>query len=281
MVNQLQKYLVQNRFQMREEENYIEINRENWNGRVDSHLKSDFYNVEGFVNGENSLNSIELDLLGDLKGKSVLHLQCHFGQDSIQMSRMGAKVTGVDLSDEAINAAKELTERCTQDTNFICCDLFDLPNHLNEEFDLVFASYGTIGWLPDIERWGTLVGKYLKKGGRFVFAEFHPTVWMFDEDFKSVAYNYFKSDAIVENEQGTYADKEADFVNTSVSWNHSLSSVVTTLLNNGLEIEVLQEFDYSPYNCFSGTIKVAERKYRIESMGNKLPMVYAIKATKK
>lgn len=265
---------------MKPEEEYIEVNKASWNKRTAAHLTSDFYDVDGFLNGRNPLNDIELNLLGDIKGKSILHLQCHFGQDTIQFSKMGAQATGVDLSDAAINAGVDLAKKLNQDTKFICCDLFDLPNHLHQKFDVVFTSYGTIGWLPDIEKWGALVSRYLKKGGQFIMADFHPTLWMFDDDFKKVHYNYFKADAIVETNQGTYADREADFEKTSISWNHSMSSIITALINNGLQIEKMQEFDYSPYDCFSGTIKVAERKYRIENMGNKLPMVYAIAAKK-
>jgi len=88
--------------------NYIEINRASWNKRIESHLKSEFYDLEGFLNGKTSLNEIELNLLGDIKGKSILHLQCHFGQDSISLSRLGADVTGIDFSDKAIVSAKKL-----------------------------------------------------------------------------------------------------------------------------------------------------------------------------
>lgn len=142
--------------------NYIEINKQSWNNRVDAHLKSEFYDVTGFLNGNSSLNSIELELLGDVKGKSILHLQCHFGQDSISLARLGAKVTSVDLSDKAIENGKTLAKQTSADVNFICCDVYDLPHHLTEQFDMVFTSYGTIGWLPDLDKWASLISRYLK-----------------------------------------------------------------------------------------------------------------------
>jgi len=134
---------------MNTENNYIEVNRNSWNNRTESHLKSEFYDLEGFLNGKNSLNEIELNLLGDIKGKTILHLQCHFGQDTISLSRLGAEVTGIDLSDKAIESAKQIAKNTTSNVKFICCDIYDLPNHLKEKFDVVFTSYGTIGWLPD------------------------------------------------------------------------------------------------------------------------------------
>ena len=139
---------------MKKENNYIEINRQSWNNRIDTHLKSEFYDLEKFIKGKNSLNSIELELLGDLSGKTILHLQCHFGQDTISLSRLGAEVTGVDLSDKAVESAKQIAKQTKSNTTFICCDIYDLPNYLDKQFDIVFASYGTIGWLPDLKPWG-------------------------------------------------------------------------------------------------------------------------------
>ncbi|WP_341832519.1 class I SAM-dependent methyltransferase [Sphingobacterium thalpophilum] len=139
------------------EENYIAINKHSWNNRTDTHLKSDFYNLAGFLKGETSLNSIELALLGDISGKKILHLQCHFGQDTISLSRLGAKITGVDLSDKAIESAREIAKETNADVQFICCDLYELENHLDGQFDLVFTSYGTITWLPDLDKWGKII----------------------------------------------------------------------------------------------------------------------------
>lgn len=266
---------------MSKENNYIEINRASWNNRTDSHLNSDFYDVANFIKGKSSLNSIELELLGELKGKSVLHLQCHFGQDSISLNRLGAKVTGVDLADKAIESAKQLAIQTHSDVTFISCDVYDLPNHLDAKFDVVFTSYGTIGWLPDLDKWSNVISKFLKPSGQFIFVEFHPIVWMFDDNFEKIKYNYANSGAIVEVESGTYADKSAAISQEYVMWNHSLSEVISSLINSGLEINTFKEFDYSPYNCFSNTTEFEPKKYRIKHLENKIPMVYALVATKK
>lgn len=266
---------------MKKENNYIEINRQSWNNRIDTHLKSEFYDLEKFIKEENSLNSIELELLGDLSGKTILHLQCHFGQDTISLSRLGAEVTGVDLSDKAIESAKQIAKQTKSNTTFICCDIYDLPNYLDKQFDIVFASYGTIGWLPDIDKWSKIVTKFLKPNGQFVFVEFHPVVWMFNDNFEKISYRYFNSGAIVETEIGTYADKNSEITQEYVMWNHDLSEVVNNLIENGLEINSLNEYDYSPYDCFNKTIEFEPRKYRIEHLEDKIPMVYSIVAKKK
>lgn len=266
---------------MQQENNYIDINRALWNERTVHHLKSDFYDMEGFLPGKSSLKEIELSLLGDIKGKTLLHLQCHFGQDTLSLARMGAKVTGVDLSDKAIDTANELAAQLQQDARFIRSDIYELPNLHHEQYDIVFTSYGTIGWLPDIKRWAGVVSTFLKPGGQFVFAEFHPAVWMFDNDFTHVQYSYFNSEAIVENEEGTYADKSAPIALTSVGWNHGLAEVVQALINEGLTIEVLNEYDYSPWHFTGKTVKAGEDKYYIQGMEGKLPLVYALRAVKK
>lgn len=266
---------------MGKEKNYIEINRQTWNNKVDSHLKSEFYNIQNFIKGKTSLNSIELELLGDIKGKTVLHLQCHFGQDSISLSRLGAEVTGVDFSDKAIDSAIQIANDIDSNTKFICCDIYDLPSHLDNQFDIVFTSYGTIGWLPDLDRWAKIISKYLKPNGKFVFVEFHPVVWMFDEEFNKIAYRYFKSEPIIETEIGTYADKKADLSQSTITWNHGLSEVVNSLIRNGIEIVSLDEFDYSPYNCFNNAIEFEVNKYRIKHLNNKIPMVYSILGRKR
>ncbi|KOY86543.1 methyltransferase type 12 [bacterium 336/3] len=263
------------------EQNYLEINRNSWNNRLESHLNSDFYDLTSFLNGKSSLNDIEIDLLGNIQGKSILHLQCHFGQDTLSLARLGAEVTGVDLSDKAIKKAQELASQLNIKADFICSDIYDLPKHLDKHFDIVFTSYGTIGWLPDLNKWGKLISQYLKPNGKFIFVEFHPVVWMFDDNFERIGYNYFNDGAIIETESGTYADKNAPITQDYVCWNHGMGEVINNLIKNGLEILSLDEYDYSPYNCFNKTIEFEPQKYRIEHLSNKIPMVYALSAKKK
>lgn len=266
---------------MSKDNDYLEINKKSWNNKIDTHLKSEFYDLDNFLKGKTSLNNIELEILGDVTGKTILHLQCHFGQDTISLTRLGAEVTGVDFSDKAIESAKKIAKETNTNTTFICCDIYDLSQHLNKQFDIIFTSYGTIGWLPDLDKWAKIVSKFLKPNGQFVFVEFHPVVWMFDDNFEKIFYRYFNSGPIIESENGTYADKTAEIFQEYVVWNHSLSEVINSLIKNGLEIKLLNEYDYSPYKCFNKTNEFEPKKYRIEHLGNKIPMIYSVVAEKK
>ncbi len=257
---------------------YLDINKASWNERVEPHLTSDFYDVEGFKKGKTSLNQIELDLLGDVRGKSILHLQCHFGQDSMSLSRMGAQVVGVDFSDKAIRAAKQIRDELGLDTEFVLNDVLSLDaSKLDGLFDIVFTSYGTIGWLPDIQKWAEVVARFMKPGGQFIIAEFHPVVWMFDDDIQYVRYSYFNKEEIEEIEEGSYTDQSEHLRTKFITWNHGLSEVFNALKAKGLHISDFNEFDYSPYKCFKEMVETSPGKYMLKGNENKFPMVYSMK----
>lgn len=259
---------------------YLAINQALWDERTKSHVDSEFYDLKGFMEGKNMLHSIELNLLGDIKGLNLIHLQCHFGLDTLSLCRMGAHVTGVDFSNEAIVRAKSIASAANLPARFIQADVYQLPEIHQEQYDVVFSSYGTIGWLPDIQRWAGVVAQLLKPGGRFVFAEFHPVVWMFDNDFKEVAYKYSKDAPIYEELEGSYTDGSEHIHHPSLSWNHGLAEVIQSLLNEGLLLKQFEEFDYSPYDCLSHLEQQAPNEYRIKHLGNKIPMVYALEMLK-
>ncbi|CAF1419262.1 unnamed protein product [Didymodactylos carnosus] len=266
-------------------DNYIDINRHLWDSRVDYHFNSKFYNVTGFLEqGQSSLNDIDLKLLGDIRSKRILHLQCHFGMDTLSLVRdCGAgHVTGVDFSSKAIEKANELAQRLNliEQVEFICCNIYDLKDHLNEQFDIVYTSYGTIGWLPLLNEWADLIQYYLKPDGKFIMIEFHPVVWMFDTKFEQIQFSYFNHEPIIEQIDGTYADRQAPLSNGSVGWNHSLSEVFMALVTRNLQINIFNEYDYSPYSCLENTIEINEKCFRIKNLDKKIPMVYAIKAIK-
>ncbi len=265
---------------MNHADNYIEVNRALWDEKTAHHVASAFYNTDEFIKGRSTLNDIELSLLGDVKGKTILHLQCHFGQDSLSLARMGAKVTGLDFSGEAIKKARELNGQLGLDATFVCTDIYTLPEVLDKEFDIVFTSYGTIGWLPDMKRWAGVVARFLKPGGAFVFAEFHPVVWMFSNDFTTIEYPYFNREPIIETLTGTYADREADIKQQEIGWNHDLAEVLQSLLAAGLRLTAFKEFDYSPYNCFSNAVEIGTGKFQMKGLEGKIPVVYALVASK-
>ncbi len=255
-------------------------NRDLWNAMAEVHVRSAFYDVESFVAGRNSLTALELELLGDVVGKRLLHLQCHFGQDTLSLARMGAHVTGLDLSDVSIEKAKELADRCGLKADWIRANVLDLQPSLDNRYDIVFTSYGTIGWLPELTSWAKNISHYLKSGGRFIFVEFHPVIWMFDNEFKRIEHSYFNRKPIVEMQKGTYADINAPIEMEAHGWNHSLADVIGALLAAGLRLDRFMELDGSPHDCFTGTVKGSDGLHRINGFEGKLPMVYALICSK-
>jgi len=256
----------------------FDANRERWNALTRIHLDSAMYDVPGFVAGREPLSEMELELLGDVRGKHILHLQCHFGQDTLSLARKGAVVTGLDLSDAAIHAAGELAAQCGLQAEWVIANVLDFQPRLEGRFDTVFTSYGTIGWLPELNSWSRNIRRYLKPGGRFVFVEFHPVLWMFDSAFKSLDYSYFNRELIVETEHGSYADRDAALVQKTYSWNHDLGEVLGALLNEGFRLERFHEMDASPHDCFPNMVRGDDGLYRIRGMEGKLPMSYALRA---
>ena len=261
---------------------YFKTNQELWDQKTEYHKNSEFYDLEAFKKGKSSLKEIELQGVGQVQNKSLLHLQCHFGQDTLSWARMGAEVTGVDLSGEAINLANELSEELSIPGTFIQSNLYDLYDKLDKNFDIIFTSYGTIVWLPDLNKWAKLINHYLKKGGFFYIADFHPIVNMLDYDNNlSLIYPYFNTGKAFEDVvEGTYADRNAPIKHKEYFWFHSFSEILTALLNEGLTIEAFNEFDYSPYNCFPGMTEISPGKYRLGNPDLALPHVFSIRVRK-
>ncbi len=259
---------------------YFDANRDGWNLRTEIHQDSEFYALAAWKQGKTSLQSIELGEVGDVKGKKLLHLQCHFGQDTLSWARLGAEVTGCDLSDKAIDLAGQLAREMDLPARFVCCNVLHLRDYLDGEFDIVFTSYGTIGWLPDLEPWAAVVSHFVKQGGFFYIADFHPVMWMMDDNMEHLHYPYHNAGVIETEQTGTYADREADIRYKEYGWNHSLSEVINSLIRHGLRVEFLNEYNYSPYNCFPKMVQGEDGHYRIQGLEGVLPMVYTIKASK-
>lgn len=265
---------------MKTNDKYFETNKATWNRKVKVHAKSDMYNMEAFKNGKSTLMPYEIEALGDVSGKSLLHLQCHFGQDTLSWSRLGAKCTGIDLSDEGIKLAKSLNEELKLDARFVCCNVLDTSIFIKETFDIVFTSYGVIGWLPDLKPWGKMIAERLKKGGIFFMAEFHPIVWIFDylEGKPIMKYGYMQDAVIYEEYEGTYANQDSKMVSKEYGWNHGLGEVVNALTEAGLHIEYLKEYNESPYDVLLNLEKTDSGMYVTK---DKLyPLIFTLKATK-
>jgi ubiquinone/menaquinone biosynthesis C-methylase UbiE len=255
---------------------YLSANRRLWNQRVASHMASKFYDNESFIAGRNSLNDIERNLLGNVIGHDVLHLQCHFGQDTLSLARMGAQVTGVDFSDVAIAEARRLNQQLSLNAEFICCDVLQLPQVHDAVYDWVFASYGVIGWHPDLEAFMRVVAHFLKPGGQCLLVEFHPVLWMMSANFERLEHSYFNRTVIIETHQSSYTDN-SDLAEPLIEygWNHSLSEVMNAAFRQGLCLTHFNEYDYSPYNCFSATV-ATEQGFQIKGKEGLLPMVYSL-----
>ncbi len=264
---------------MKTNKDYFDINKTTWNDKVKVHSKSEMYNLDAFKAGKSSLMAYELKALGEVKGKSLLHLQCHFGQDTLSWSRLGAKSVGVDLSDEGIKLAQELNEELQLNAEFVCCNVLDTSKYVSETFDIVFTSYGVIGWLPDLKPWAKMIAGRLKKGGVFYIVEFHPIVWMFDylEEKPVMKYGYMQGEVIYEEYEGTYADTDSKMISKEYGWNHGLGEVITALTEAGLHIDYLNEHNESPYNVLPNLVETKSGNYVTK---DKLyPLIFEIKAT--
>ncbi|MBV1858728.1 MAG: class I SAM-dependent methyltransferase [Nannocystaceae bacterium] len=261
---------------------YLEHNRAHLDAMVDAHWKSDFYDVPGWLAGQDSLGEIELSMLPQsLTDQKLLHLQCHFGQDTLSLARRGAVVTGVDLSLRAIERADELASLAKLQGTFVHSDVYGLPRRHDAAaaYDIVFTSWGTIGWLPDLDRWAEVVDQFLTRGGVFVLAEFHPMVWMLSDDRNSFAYSYFNRGPIVEERAESYSGNTKK-ATTEVGWNHAFGEVLGALLERGLILEAFKEYDYGHHDCFSDTVEVGPNRYAIKGHEGVLPMSYALRARK-
>lgn len=259
----------------------FEQNRKSWNELTILHTDSSFYDVDSFKKGKTSLNHIEIEELGDITGTKLLHLQCHFGMDTLSLARQGAEVVGVDISDTSIQKATELSNELEIPAKFVRSNVYDIENVLNETFDIVYTSYGAINWLNDLDKWAKIISRYLKPNGIFYMVEFHPFIYTLN-DKSEIADSYFKSHALETVVEKSYTDK-SEISNKNlkhIEWHHSLSEVLNSLISNGLKIEFLNEFPYQVYNCFPNLEEDEKGKWISEKYGDKIPHMYSVKARK-
>lgn len=254
---------------------YLQVNRVAWDARTAVHVDSAFYDVPGFIGGKSSLREIELRELTEVRGKSLLHLQCHFGLDSLSWARQGAVVTGVDLSPAAIAQARQLSDRAAVPATFVCEDVYSFGESTQGRFEVVYTSYGAVCWLPDVGRWARAVARCLSPGGIFYMAEFHPIVDLM------TGYSYFhKSEPDVE-EEGTYTENGESDKTTMAVWSHPLGTVISALIAAGIDVQFVHEFPYSPYDCFKGLVEREPGRFTLDHDDNDVPLVYSIRGTKR
>jgi SAM-dependent methyltransferase len=243
--------------------------------------------VQGFKTGKTTLNAFEMEELGDVSGKTLLHLQCHFGLDSLSWARLGARVVGVDFSDRAIELASNLSDELDLQAEFVCSDIYELPSVLKGEFDIVYTSNGVLPWLPDLKRWGEVIAHFLKPGGIFYIAEFHPFAYVFNdaEDMTDlqVHYPYFHSPEPLEFEvRGTYAAPQAAVTQKlQYEWVHSMGDIINALVTAGLHIEFLHEYPFCTYAMFPPLMERGkDGLWRLREKESSVPLTFTIKARK-
>lgn len=264
---------------------FFEANRKMWDEFAKIHIDSETYGTKDFLQGKTTLKSIELEELGDVQGKTLLHLQCHFGLDTLSWAREGAKVIGVDFSGEAIRLARELTEKTGLEAKFIRSNIYELSEVLQEKFDIVFTSYGVLCWLPDLTRWAEIASHFLKSGGTFYIAEFHPFLWVFDNEASDdfvLKYTYFhKPEPYEFNVDGSYAGPDAKIEPcVDYEWAHGMGDVINSIIQAGLQIQFLHEFPKSCFQQFPFFEKREDGYWYYDSSEIQLPLVYSIKALK-
>lgn len=267
------------------DQSYLDSNRDMWDELAEIHAGTAFYDVEGFLAGRNVLNSLEREALeGEVAGRSLLHLQCHFGLDTLSWARLGARVTGVDFSPKAIALARKLAAQANLNARFVESDVLRLPDVLDEQFDIVYTSYGALVWLPDLAPWGRVVARYLKPGGTFYVAEMHPLSYVFADsaDFTPTT-PYWNRGAPVrwEGNDGDYADPDATLAHTvSYEWPHALEEIFGALLGAGLRIEAFHEHDFTVYQPFDAMEKGNDGYWRLTEHAESIPLMFSLRASK-
>jgi len=257
-----------------------ETNRLHWNQRAIAHYKHPEYMVEEFIKGRSSLHDLEEKEVGDVNGKTLLHLQCHFGLDTLSWARKGATVTGIDISDDSIELANKLKSQIGIDSaRFIRSNLYDLTNHLDEQLDIVFTSYGALWWMSDIKKWAQIAARYVKPGGFFYISEGHPFFSMFDEHQK-IFEPYFNQGAEVYENEADYCDEEL-VIEKEIGWRWPIGEIVTALAQAGLRIEFLHEQPVCSYNQWPTMVEIGDTHWwKYKDSKFELPMNFSLKASK-
>jgi SAM-dependent methyltransferase len=263
---------------------FLKANQKLWDEWTGEHEKSPFYDLEGFKAGKERLKSIELEEVGDVRDKSLLHLQCHFGLDTLAWARHGATVTGVDLSSESIALARSLSDELQVPATFVCSDILTLPENLQGQFDIVFTSYGILHWLRDLKRWAQVIDHFLKPGGFFYIVEDHPFMRVFSSDpefgIKPDNPYFFSEEPYKAETAGTYATNFQGKKRTYYMWDHSIGEVINSLIDAGLRIEFLHEFPFALRAKFPNMVEGKDGYWRFPGEFRMIPLLFSLKAGK-
>jgi SAM-dependent methyltransferase len=258
-----------------------------WEAWTSIHVDSEFYDVASFKRGGVRLRDFEVDEIGPVDGKDLLHLQCHFGLDTLSWARLGARVTGADFSERAIAAAQQLAAEVGLDARFVVSNVYDLPATLEGDFDVVYTSRGVLGWLPDIRGWARVVAHFVRPGGTFYITEIHPVADAFENEGVEpgelrLSYPYWEHDAPLSFPvEGSYADPTADVgVQREFGWFHGLGEIVSALIDAGLRIESLREYPFCEWKL-DFLVEAEDGRWRLPGdLDGRLPLSFSIRASK-
>ena len=253
-----------------------EKNRTAWNEMVDLHVHHPEYKTQEVIDGGSSLKRLELEALGNVKGKKLLHLMCQFGLDTLSWAREGAIVTGVDISDRSIEVANELKNKTGLPAEFIRSDVLDLPGEFHGQFDIVYQSYGTHCWISDIRKWAISMAACLKPGGVFYIVDEHPANVLF---LCNPPLDYFSNTPERTTNAPDYCEKDHRISGELVEWQHSLSEIINALIDAGMTIDQVGEYNFGYYKVEKDWYQVGEKWYPPEGP-TKYPLMMSIKAHK-
>jgi SAM-dependent methyltransferase len=270
----------------------LELNRANWDERVPAHAASPTYAVARYAEDPSFLSGVvrfDLPRLGDVAGLDGVHLQCHIGTDTVSLARLGARMTGLDFSEPAIEQARLLAREAGVEAEFVVAELYDAPEAVGRgRFDLVYTGTGALCWLPDIHRWGQVVGDLLRPGGRLFIREGHPVLWALSDarpdGLLVVEHPYFEhAEPLVDDDGGTYVETDAVFETTIThSWNHSLGEIVTALLDAGMEVTMLEEHETVHWDALPGWMeRDPDGEWRLKDRPERLPLTYTLQARRR
>jgi SAM-dependent methyltransferase len=261
---------------------WLETNRANWNDRVGVHVTSRFYDVDGWLRDEPGPTPLEHSALGNVEGLSLVHLQCHFGMDTLRWARVGATVTGVDFSPAAIAEATALAKRAGLNvrSRFVCANVYDAPETLEgQKFDVVYVSLGSLCWLPNIEMWAEVVAKLLRPGGRLYLHDVHPLSNCLDDGGERFAFSYFEAaEPLTFDSDETYTDGGAVTNTTTYEWNHSLAELFGALRESGLVLDAFDELDWTVWPQFPWLVESSEGTWTIPTDRPGMPLAFTLVA---
>jgi SAM-dependent methyltransferase len=265
----------------------MEANRLNWDDRTAIHLRNltGFYALDRVKAGDNSFSGFVDAELGDVAGKRLAHLQCHFGLDTIRLARRGAIATGLDFSTAAIAAARALAADLSVPVHFVEGNVYDAPTLLDAQYDIAFVTWGSIIWLPDIRRWAKVVAELLAAGGWLYLAEGHPSTLSLDEvDGRLVALRPWRTPVtapFVYDDETTYTGDATPLAHTrTYEWCHALGDIISGLLEAGLQLDFLHEHETVPWRHFPMMVQDDKGIYRLPNGHPPWPLSFSLRASK-